>query len=87
MTFHPNYGNTLYTDAQGFRTIFAMSGFGGIWKSLDNDGESWNRLNTDPYIPFSSVGELVIDPINPQRMYVTTGTPGGAPDLVPYITT
>jgi hypothetical protein len=83
MTFHPNYGNTLYTDAQGLRTIFALSGYGGIWKTTD-DGESWTRLNTDNQIPFSSLGVLVIDPINPDRMYVTTGTPNGAPEVAYY---
>jgi hypothetical protein len=80
LTFHPQY------DGVNNKTIFAMSGFGGIWKT-DNDGDNWVRIKTDLYIPFSSVGELVIDPINPLRMYVTTGTPGGGQDLIPYITT
>jgi|JI10StandDraft_1071094.scaffolds.fasta_scaffold06734_2 hypothetical protein len=83
MTFHPFYGNPSYASDSAFTTIYAMSGFGGIWKSI-NDGESWRRLNTDIQIPFSSFGVLVIDPINPQRMYVTTGTPNGAPDVAYY---
>ncbi len=68
MTFHPNY------DGVNNQTIFAISAFGGIWKTED-DGENWQRLNTDLYIPFSATGNLVIDPINPNRMYVTTGHP------------
>ncbi|MES2762767.1 MAG: T9SS type A sorting domain-containing protein [Bacteroidota bacterium] len=86
MTFHPNYGNPLFDDEHGFKTMFALSGFGGIWKSID-DGENWTRLNTDLQIPFSSVGVLVIDPVNPDRMYVTTGTPNGAPDVNYYTMT
>jgi hypothetical protein len=57
-----------------------LSGYGGIWKSI-NDGESWDRLNTDLQIPFSSFGVLVIDSVDPQRMYVTTGVPNGAPEI------
>ncbi len=68
MTFHPNY------DGVNNQTIFAISAFGGIWKTED-DGENWQRLNTDLYIPFSATGNLVIDPIEPNRMYVTTGHP------------
>lgn len=80
LTFHPNYGNSSFNDDQGYRTIYALSGFGGIWKTKD-DGDSWERLNTDHDIPFSNMGNLVIDPINPNRMYLTTGTPNGAPDV------
>lgn len=81
MTFHPYYGDVQnHPNDPGLTTIFALSGYGGIWKSVD-DGETWNRLNTDNQIPFSSLGVLVIDPVDPQRMYVTTGTPNGAPDV------
>ncbi len=79
LTFHPNY------DGVNNKIIFALSGFGGIWKTTD-DGENWARLNTDRDIPFSSIGNLVIDPSNPERMYVTTGTPNGGFDVGSYLT-
>lgn len=70
ITFHPNY------DGVSNKTVYALSRFGGLWVTY-NDGDNWARINTDPYIPFSSLGVLVIDPVNPSRMYVTTGEPCG----------
>ncbi|MBK8366518.1 MAG: hypothetical protein IPL10_03600 [Bacteroidetes bacterium] len=56
LTFHPYYGDVVnHPNDPGLTTIFALSGYGGIWKSLD-DGESWNRLNTDIQIPFHLLG-------------------------------
>jgi len=47
-----------------------------------------DSLNTDSYIPFSSFGTMVIDPINPNRMYVTTGHPSSQAPFgnYPYFT-
>jgi hypothetical protein len=80
MTFHPSYNGTGTGTDQ--KTIFGLSAYGGIWKSIDN-GVNWTRLNTDLDIPYSSVGVLVIDPTNPNRMYVTTGHPSAA-SVGPY---
>lgn len=80
MTFHPNYNGTSN------QTIYALSRYGGIWVTHD-DGENWKHLDTDPYIPFSSLGVLVIDPVNPSRMYVTTGDPCGDESFLGYYAT
>lgn len=76
LTFHPQY------DGINNQIIYATSFYGGIWKTTD-DGESWIRLNTDKYIPFSSIGELLIDPTNPNRMYATTGKYTGSSGFMP----
>lgn len=85
MTFHPAYNGT--GTGSNEQTIFGLSAWGGIWKSIDN-GDNWVRLNTDNDIPFSSFGTLVIDPINTNRMYVTTGHPSGEAPFgnYPYFT-
>jgi hypothetical protein len=80
ITFHPGYNGTSN------RTIYALSRYGGMWVTY-NDGDNWSRINTDPYIPFSSLGVLVIDPTNPARMYVTTGDPCGTESFLGYYAT
>lgn len=80
MTFHPGYNGSSN------QTIYALSRYGGLWVTY-NDGDNWSHINTDPYIPFSSLGVLVIDPTNPARMYVTTGDPCGTESFLGYYAT
>jgi hypothetical protein len=70
LTFHPQYGVTSDPDEQ---TIFALSQYGGIWKTVD-DGENWSRIDPNCTILYSSVGNLVIDKSFPNIMYVSTGS-------------
>jgi photosystem II stability/assembly factor-like uncharacterized protein len=50
--------------------IFAGSPSGGLWKSTDG-GSNW-ATNTD-LLPNIGVSSIVIDPINPDIMYIATG--------------
>jgi len=64
--FDPFYnGNTN-------QTIYASSGFGGLWRSL-NDGDFWENVNTDLLLPTTSVGDIAIDPNSSDTIFVTTG--------------
>ncbi|MCA9981680.1 MAG: hypothetical protein KDD89_12625, partial [Anaerolineales bacterium] len=54
---------------------FLGSGGGGIWKT-DNccDAEtSWRPVTNNPLIAASAIGDLTIDPNNPQVLYAGTG--------------
>jgi photosystem II stability/assembly factor-like uncharacterized protein len=60
LAFHPTDTNIIYIGAPA----------GGLWKSLDG-GLSWNVL-TDQ-IPSIGVSEIVVNPIDPQIIYIATG--------------
>jgi hypothetical protein len=53
------------------RTIYIATGSGGVWKST-NDGVSWRPL-TD-HLPATAIGAIALDPVNPDIVYVGTGT-------------
>ncbi len=61
MAFQPGNTNILYIGAA----------CGGVWKSMDA-GQTWNVLNTDQ-LPSLSITSIVIDPSNPNNIYLATG--------------
>lgn len=61
IAFHPSNPNT----------IFIGAACGGLWKSTDG-GTTWAVHNTD-LLPSISISDIVIDPSNPQIMYLATG--------------
>jgi photosystem II stability/assembly factor-like uncharacterized protein len=66
LTFHPTNSLTIYAGAAG----------GGLWETT-NGGMSW-ITNTDN-LPVTAVSDLLIDPTNPNIMYLATG---GGDDLL-----
>lgn len=64
--FAPGYNGTSN------KQLFATSFFGGLWKS-DNDGQSWNVLNTDLQLPITSVSDVAVDYQNPNNIFISTG--------------
>ncbi len=53
------------------KTIYAGTNFGGVWKKIGD--QAWESLNTDNQLPVNSVSDLVIDPTDKQRIYISTG--------------
>jgi photosystem II stability/assembly factor-like uncharacterized protein len=51
-------------------TIWIGSATGGVWKS-DNEGTSFEHVSKD--MPTASIGDLAIDPNNPEVIWVGTG--------------
>jgi photosystem II stability/assembly factor-like uncharacterized protein len=64
IALHPTNSNLIYAGAAT----------GGVWKSNDN-GTTWSNIFNES----SSIGSLLLDPTNPQTIYVGTGegNPGG----------
>lgn len=60
MAFHPTDTNIIYVGAP----------IGGIWKTTTG-GNSWTSLGDQ--LPYNSVGSIVINPMNPDIMYITVG--------------
>ncbi len=58
-------------------TIYAGAALGGVFKST-NGGENWQPVSDD--VPSLSVGDLVIDPINPDCLYLGTGEANSSGD-------
>lgn len=56
-------------------TIYIGAAGGGVWKTTDG-GQSWNPLLDDQ--PDLAVGSIVLDPQNPNIVYVGTGEPSHA---------
>ncbi len=56
-------------------TIFVGSYTGGLWKSVDT-GATWANLTDN--LPFIGCYDLAISSSNPDKMYLATGTLGGA---------
>lgn len=61
--FSPNYVND--------GIIYACSNWGGLWRSTN--GSAWEMVNTDTQLPFTSVSDIAIDPIDTDILYITTG--------------
>ncbi|MEM7375105.1 MAG: T9SS type A sorting domain-containing protein [Bacteroidota bacterium] len=70
IAFHPKYGEE--PSIGGNQTLFAVSSFGGLWRSLDN-GQNWTHLNTDTQLPFINVSDVVVNPNNENIIYLSTG--------------
>jgi photosystem II stability/assembly factor-like uncharacterized protein len=62
--------NCMEFDPTNSNTIWVGAACGGLWKSTDG-GNTWSS-NTD-LLPSLSISEIVIDPTNPQTMYIATG--------------
>lgn len=60
VAFHPTDTNIIYVGANK----------GGIWKTTTG-GNSWTPLGDQ--LPWCSVGNIVVDKINPQILYITIG--------------
>ncbi|OQX77061.1 MAG: hypothetical protein B6D64_08830 [Bacteroidetes bacterium 4484_276] len=73
ITFDPNY------DGINNRTIYACSGYGGLWRT-ENDGELWENVNTD-YLPMTTVADVAVSPNNSDTLFIATGLPDGGVEL------
>jgi hypothetical protein len=60
---HPNTPNTMWVGSAG----------GGVWKTVDGGG-TWLPLND--FLPTLAVGCMVMDPVDPDVIYVGTGEGG-----------
>lgn len=75
LTFDPQYNGTTNT------TIYGCAFFGGLWRTEDN-GETWNVVNTDHQLPYTSVSDLAISHTNSNTLYLASGAGGGS--LIKY---
>jgi hypothetical protein len=68
----PNSGraSAIAFDPTDPDVIYAAFGLGGVWKSTDA-GASWMPIGDD--LPTQSIGELLVDPRDPQTLWVGTG--------------
>jgi photosystem II stability/assembly factor-like uncharacterized protein len=62
--------NCIEFDPTNSNIIWIGAACGGLWKSTDG-GVTWSS-NTD-LLPALSISDIVIDPTNPQTMYIATG--------------
>ena len=68
---HPAmYVYALAIDSVTPTTLYAGTGYGGLFKSTDQ-GENWSPANTG--LPYYQVGILVIDPKTPTTLYAGMG--------------
>ncbi|MDY0104825.1 MAG: hypothetical protein RBS07_17975 [Lentimicrobium sp.] len=72
ISFDPFYGISN-------NTVYASTGYGGLWRSQDN-GENWENVNTD-LLPIASVSDVAICPTNNQVLFISTGNPDGGVEL------
>jgi photosystem II stability/assembly factor-like uncharacterized protein len=63
--------NFIRFNPQNANDIWIGTPAGGLWRSL-NGGDSWLPTTTDN-LPVIGSSDLLIDPINPQVMYLATG--------------
>jgi hypothetical protein len=70
ITFHPGY------DRNRNRTMYASSGFGGLWMSKDG-GENWTLMNTDNTLPFCGVADVAVSATG-NYVFAATGYPDGS---------
>ncbi|MCP4633163.1 MAG: hypothetical protein GY855_09585, partial [candidate division Zixibacteria bacterium] len=57
--------------------IYAGAALGGIFKSVDG-GDNWSPISDD--VPSLSVGDIAMDPSNPDRIYFGTGEANSSGD-------
>lgn len=60
VSFHPTDSNIIYVGANK----------GGIWRTV-NGGSTWTPLGDK--LPWCSVGNIVVDKVNPSILYITIG--------------
>lgn len=62
-------------DAQGRYTVYAAADGGGVWKSEDCCGAAttWRNVTDQPDINSIAIGDLYLDPNNPDVVYAGTG--------------
>jgi photosystem II stability/assembly factor-like uncharacterized protein len=66
--------NSIQFDPRSSRTIYVSAPDGGVWKTTDG-GATWTpKFDFQPTL---SVGDVAIDPGNPQILYVATSDPFG----------
>jgi hypothetical protein len=63
--------------AGGCDTIYVGTANGGVWKTTDG-GQNWNPVFDN--IMSTAIGSLVLDPVNPNIIYVGTGEPSRSGD-------
>ncbi len=66
IVFDPEY------DAKNNHTIYAVSHFGGLWKSSSKD-IYWRVLNTDTQLPFTTVADMAVHPQHKDLLFIATG--------------
>lgn len=66
ITFDPNY------DGIHNHTIYSVSNFGGVWKST-TEKVNWFNLNTDKYLPFTTVADIAVHPKETDVLLIATG--------------
>lgn len=64
--------NTLETHPTNDNVIYAGFSEGGVWRTIDG-GASWIPIFDEQ--PFLAIGDITIDPNNPNVVYVGTGDP------------
>lgn len=64
--------NTIAVNPQNENIIFAGFARGGVWRSTDG-AQHWEPVFDSQ--PFLAIGDIEIDPSNPQVIYVGTGDP------------
>jgi uncharacterized protein (TIGR03437 family) len=72
ITLHPNYNGTTN------QTVYLGTAQGGVWRSTDN-GTTWTTLTDNQ--PSLAIGDIAIDPLNPNNIYVGTGEGNMAGDV------
>jgi uncharacterized protein (TIGR03437 family) len=72
VALHPQYNGTTN------QTVYVGAAQGGVWRSTDN-GANWTSLTDDQ--PSLAIGDIAIDPSNPNIIYVGTGEGNGAGDV------
>jgi len=62
-------------DIDGHHTVFAASDGGGVWKSTNccNANTTWRNTTDSAQIASIAIGELYIEPSNPDVIYAGTG--------------
>ena len=62
-------------DINGLHTVFAASDGGGLWKSTNccSANTTWRNVTDDRAIASTAIGDIYIEPANPNVIYLGTG--------------